>query len=278
MIVESPGSSADSGRPERRPRPVSPELLLPGLSVVLPCLDEAPNITQAVGEALAAGERCALAVEVIVVDDGSRDGTRFAAELIASLDPRVRVVAHAENRGYGAAVRSGIDASQMPWVLLTDADLQFDLAELETMLPLAACNDIVAGFRILRRDPLHRRAAAAAWNLFVRRSFVIGVRDVDCAFKLVRGPALRALPLRSEGAMISTELYAYARREGWRLAEAGVHHRPRLAGSASGANPAVVLRAFGEHRALAHAMRAGARETSAARPARSDQRSGALGA
>jgi glycosyltransferase involved in cell wall biosynthesis len=229
-------------------------LRLAGLSVVLPCLDEEPNVAQAVAEALAAGERCAAEVEVIVVDDGSRDGTRAVAELLAGDDPRVRVVWHERNRGYGAAVRSGIDASTMPWLLLTDADLQFDLQELDTMLPAARGHDIVAGFRIAREDPWHRRAAAWAWNALMRWSFKIPVRDVDCAFKLVSGAVARVLPLQSDGAMISTELYVCARRAGVRIAEVGVHHRARRAGSATGGNPRVVLRAFSERQALARAL------------------------
>jgi hypothetical protein len=90
----------------------------------------------------------------------------------------------------------------------------------------------------------------------MRWTFAIPVSDVDCAFKLVRGPALRALSLRSDGAMISTELFTCARLEGWRIAEIGVQHRPRLAGEATGANAKVVMRAFAERRALAHALAA----------------------
>ena len=119
-------------------------------------------------------------------------------------------------------------------MLLTDGDLQFDLFELDRFLPHTAEHDLVAGFRINRADPLARRLAAHAWNRLMRRSFGISVRDVDCAFKLVRGPALRRLPLESDGAMISTELLVRAANAGWRVAEVGVHHRSRLAGAASG--------------------------------------------
>lgn len=256
MIVPSPVGPTAPHDAGGGPRPVAPELRLPGVTVVLPCLDEEANITQAVAEALAAGARCARAVEVVVVDDGSRDRTRAAAALLASLDARVRVVAHDRNRGYGAALRSGIAASRMPWVLLTDADLQFDLEQLDTMLDSARESDLVAGFRIRRRDAWPRRAAARAWNLLMRWTFAVPVSDVDCAFKLVRGPLLRALALRSDGAMISTELVTCARRDGWRIAEIGVQHRPRRAGEATGANAQVVLRAFAERRALARALAA----------------------
>lgn len=242
--------------PSTRPDVRAPHhLRLAGLSVVLPCLDEAENIAQAIDEALTAAARCADAVEVIVVDDGSRDATGSIAAAIGHRDPRVRLVTHEVNRGYGAAVRSGIAASSMPWVLLTDADLQFDLAELADLLPLTPDHDIVAGFRIARQDPAHRRAAAHAWNALMRHSFKIAVRDVDCAFKLVRGPELRALELRSDGAMISSELYARAAAAGFAVAEAGVHHRPRLAGEPTGGDARVIVRAFRERRELRRALR-----------------------
>jgi glycosyltransferase involved in cell wall biosynthesis len=238
----------------RRPRAVPMDLRLPGLTVVLPCFDEEPNVAQAVREATSAACRCASAVEIVVVDDGSRDATGEIARELAEVDPRVRVVAHDVNRGYGAAVRSGITASRMPWVLLTDADLQFDLQQLDRLLPLAPDHDLVAGYRISRCDPLHRRAAAAAWNWLMRRTFGVPVRDVDCAFKLARGPMLRALDLTSEGAMVSMELYARATRDDWRIAEVGVHHRARLAGEASGGDPGVILRALRERRRLAREL------------------------
>jgi len=103
-------------------------------------------------------------------------------------------------------VRSGVEAAGMDWVLLTDADLQFDLRELEDFLPSAARADLVVGWRILRQDPVNRRLNAAAWNWLVRRMFHLPVRDVDCAFKLVRRDLLQSCALTSGGAMISTEL------------------------------------------------------------------------
>jgi glycosyltransferase involved in cell wall biosynthesis len=231
------------------------DLRLPGLSVVLPCLDEEDNVEAAVAEALAAAERCASAVEVIVVDDGSTDATRERAAALVHADERVTLVVHDGNRGYGAAVRSGIEAARMPWILLTDGDRQFDLGELETFLPLAAGHDLIAGYRIDRQDPLGRRLAGRAWSALTRRTFGFGVLDVDCAFKLVRTRAVRRIELTSDGAMISAELLARAVRDGWDIAEMGVHHRPRVAGAPTGGNLGVVARAFGERRALRRELR-----------------------
>lgn len=228
---------------------------LPGLTIVLPCFDEAANVADAVREARRAALRCAHDYEIVVIDDGSDDDTAVIAGAIVEADPHVRLLIHATNRGYGQALRSGISAARMPWVLITDADLQFDLGELEGFLPAAGRADLVVGWRILRRDPVNRRINAAAWNWLVRRTFRLPVRDVDCAFKLVRRELLLNCELASTGAMISTELLVKCLAAGARMEEIGVRHRARVAGRQSGASPRVVTRAFRELSALRRSLR-----------------------
>jgi glycosyltransferase involved in cell wall biosynthesis len=223
---------------------------LAGLSIVLPCHDEEGNVEQAIDEAAAAARRVADAHEILVVDDGSRDATRELALARAAADPRVRVLVHEHNRGYGAALRTGFAAARLEWIFLTDADLQFDLGDLDRTLPLADGRDLVVGYRMRRADPPHRRLNAAAWNALVHRAFGLPVRDVDCAFKLMRRELVQSLALGADGAMVSTELLVRAQAAGAVITELGVMHRPRTAGRSSGANPAVVLRAFRELRVL----------------------------
>lgn len=220
--------------------------VLPGVSIVLPCRDEEANVAAAVRMACRAGGMYAQAYEVIVVDDGSRDATHAVATRLAAGDPHVHVVAHPRNRGYGAALRTGIAAARQPWVLLTDADLQFDLVDLAGFVPLAAEHDLIAGFRRQRNDPRRRRVAAAAWNRLVDRVLGLHVRDVGCAFKLVRRELLAELELTSSGPVISAELLARSRARGARICERGVRHLPRNAGRQSGLRPSVVVRASAE--------------------------------
>jgi len=229
---------------------------LPGLSIVLPCFNEEANVFEAVCEALVAAQRVTASSEVIVVDDGSSDETARVASLLAMGDRRVRLVAHRENCGYGTALRSGIEAAAMPWVLLTDADLQFDLAQLESFLPYTDSYDLIVGQRVSRQDPFTRRANAAAWNWLMRRMFALPVHDVDCAFKLVRRECLERVELVASGAMISTELIAKTLQGGARLKELDVEHRPRAAGDQSGASPRVIWRAFKELARLRQGLRA----------------------
>jgi glycosyltransferase involved in cell wall biosynthesis len=220
--------------------------VLSGVSVVLPAHNEEDNIVEAVRQAFAAAEPVSPRQEVIVVDDGSRDGTAATALALRRHDPRVRLVRHQRNLGYGSAVRSGISAAGMDWVLLTDADLQFDLSQLSEFVPHTVDSELVIGYRARRCDPLLRRLNARAWNALVYMLFRLHVRDVDAAFKLIRRDVLEGLDLFSTGATIDTELLAKVRGRGARLVELPVRHRARLAGEASGANLRVILRAFHE--------------------------------
>jgi glycosyltransferase involved in cell wall biosynthesis len=162
----------------------------------------------------------------------------------------VRLVRHEENRGYGEALRTGFLDARLDFVFFTDADLQFDLNELEEFLQYAGVVDVVAGYRLNREDSLQRRLMAYAWNLLVRVLFYVPVRDIDCALKLFDRRVLRKVNLESVGAMVNTELMVKLGRAGASVVEVGVHHRPRRAGEARGASPRVVLTALREVRRM----------------------------
>jgi glycosyltransferase involved in cell wall biosynthesis len=224
------------------------DTLTDAISLFFPMYNEEGNIEGAVGAALDALGAATSTFEVIVVDDGSGDQTGPIADRLAAADPRVRVVHHPTNRGYGAAMRSGLDAARYPLVVLADGDNQFDLRELPTLLCALHGHEIVSGYRIARRDPAFRRLYAFLYNHTARLLFDVRIRDVNCGFKVYRRAALDGVlqELRSTGALINVELLARARERGLRVAEVGVHHYPRVAGNQTGGNPAVILRAFTE--------------------------------
>jgi glycosyltransferase involved in cell wall biosynthesis len=216
------------------------------ISAVLPAFNEAANLEQSVGRMAKALETHTRAFEIIVVDDGSQDGTAGVLDRLKTTHPSLRVVRHPVNRGYGAALRSGFDAARLPWIFMMDADNQFDPMELGLLLAHAGDADIVTGYRERRRDPLSRRLNAWAFFSLVRLNFGRLARDVNCAFKLIRGDLLDRMNLHSEGALINTEMLVLARRLQARVVEVAVHHYPRLSGKQTGASPRVVLRAFRE--------------------------------
>ena len=216
------------------------------LSFFFPAHNEADNIEALIAEALEVLPTLAEQFEIIAVDDGSRDATPRIADRLAASDPRIRVVHHETNKGYGAAVRSGLGAARYDLVAFTDGDRQFKVADLGRLLARLAQPDqpdVVVGYRLKRADPFIRTAYARAYRLALNIFFRLGVRDVDCAFKLFRRSALEGIRLESGGAFMSAELLIKLKQRGRKIAEVGVPHYPRTAGSPTGAKPSVIFRA-----------------------------------
>lgn len=211
--------------------PSTPVDRVGGLTVVLPAFNEELNVGPMVEGCLAVLPKLADAFEVIIVDDGSTDGTTAVArELVDRNHPRVRLLAHDRNRGYGAALRTGFQHATQELVFYTDSDRQFDVAELAYFLPMMAGNDLVIGFRVYRYDRFFRTFVSWGYNRVVRVLFRVRVRDVDCAFKLMRSEVIAKLPLQTDDFFIDTEIVASARKWNFRIGEKGVRHYPRVAG------------------------------------------------
>lgn len=216
------------------------------LTVSLPAYNEAENIGLMIDLARAKVAPLVDDLEIIVVNDGSSDQTASIVRQLSAEDPRVRLIDHTVNMGYGAAVRDGIWAATKELIFVTDSDRQFDLGELAHLLPRIAQADMVAGYRYARSDPWHRRLFGHGWSWLVNLLFGYTARDIDCAFKLFRHQIIETIRVDSGGAMFSAEFLVRAKRAGFRIIEEPVSHYPRVAGSQTGARPAVILRAFRE--------------------------------
>ncbi len=216
------------------------------LSVVLPAFNEEANIDRVVRDCVAYLETTGLDYELVVTNDGSKDRTGAILDELAKEFPRLRPQHHPQNRGYGAALRTGFDAAQKRFVFYMDGDGQFDIKELDIILPLVTDDDhIVTGYRIKRNDPLIRRLNAKLFGgWLVRIMLNVYVKDLNCAFKLIPKKVLNAITLESTGALINAELYGRAVNKGFKIKETGVHHYPRTAGVQTGAHLSVIVGAF----------------------------------
>lgn len=218
------------------------------LGCFFPVFNEEENIGPLLDEALATLGRFANRFEIVVVDDGSKDGTAEVVRSYAARHPEVRLVAHPTNLGYGHALRSGLDHTRGDVVALVDGDRQFRLDDIGLLAARLGEADIVAGYRVKRVDGRRRLAIARVYHIVLRRMFGLHLRDVDCGFKLIRRAVIDAVALQlvSQSAFISPELLIRAERAGFRIVEVGVPHHPRVAGRSKGATPRVVLRTIGE--------------------------------
>ena len=222
------------------------------LSYFFPAHNEAANLRGLVEEALATLPSLADEFEIIIVDDGSKDATPAIADELAAAHAEVRAVHHPVNLGYGAALRSGFANARFDHLAFTDGDRQFQVADLARLIDRLAAGgaDAVVGYRIRRADPLVRTVYAKLYRLANRIFFGLRVRDVDCACKLFTRRSLEGVNVESGGAFFSAELLIKLRARGRSIAEVGVPHYPRTAGSPTGAKPQVVFRAVRDFWAL----------------------------
>jgi len=216
------------------------------LSVILPAYNEEQAIAESINNVVATLTPWVRDFEVIVVNDGSKDNTQAVVEHIAANQPRIRLINHQVNQGYGAALVSGFQAVNGELAFFTDSDGQFDIRDLDPFFPLIEHYDAVLGYRINRQDTWMRKLNAWGWKMLVNTLLGLGVRDVDCAFKLYRADFFRSHCLETRGAMINAEILYKLKRSGLTYTQIGVHHLPRRSGRATGAKLSVILRALRE--------------------------------
>ncbi len=216
------------------------------ISVFFPCYNEEANVERTTQAALTMCRRVSEDFEVIIVNDGSKDGTAEIADRLAAEIPEVRAIHNNPNLGYGGALQAGFRAATKDWVFYTDGDGQFDFEEIDKLLPMLDDYDIVSAYRMDRKDSFVRKLNAFAWTSLVNVLFWLWLRDIDGAFKIFPRKLFDEIEMKSMGALIDSEVLARAKRLGYTIGQVGVHHYPRTAGEQTGANLGVILRAFKE--------------------------------
>lgn len=218
------------------------------LSVFLPAYNEEENIkvtTLKVQEVL---ERVAGSWEIIIVNDGSTDGTLESAQALVRSDKRIRLISHKQNLGYGAALKSGFYNSRFPWIAFIDSDGQFDFSEITNFIQKQKETnaDLVIGYYKKRQVSKSVILTTKLWVYLVFILFGLKARDIDCAFKLVSKRVIDSIPhLESErGAFISSELLIKAKKKNFRIVEVPVTHYPRIKGEATARKLDVIIKSF----------------------------------
>jgi glycosyltransferase involved in cell wall biosynthesis len=204
---------------------------LSGVTAVFPAYNDAGTIPSMVIMVLKALPQVTDDYEVVVVNDGSQDYTGEVLAELAGVYPRLRVLTHPQNRGYGATLRDGFAAAAKEWIFYTDGDAQYDPHELVLLAEARRDDtDIVNGYKISRSDPLHRIVIGRLYHYFVKFVFGLPLRDTDCDFRLFRRNLIERAPLDSDSGTIALELVKKFADAGAHCVEVPVHHYHRAYG------------------------------------------------
>lgn len=224
--------------------------LISELSVFFPAYNEEKNISETVLKAIKILEEVASRWEVVIVNDGSTDKTEQVVDrIIKKYHDKVRMITHDPNRGYGAALKSGLYNCAFKWIAFTDADGQFDFKEITHFIDTIKREkaDLVIGYRLKREDPPLRIIIAFLLKLWNFTLFGGWFKDADCGFKLIKKSVVDTIPkLQTESAITETEFLIRAKRQGFKIVEIGVNHFSRDEGNQTGANPKVIWKAVKE--------------------------------
>ena len=221
------------------------------LSVFFPCYNEENNIKNTVSKAINILKKVAKKWEIILINDGSKDNTGEVIEKIKLENPNeIKIITHNPNRGYGAALKSGLYNSKYKWIVFSDSDGQFDFGEITKFIDKQkeSKSDIVIGYYLSRQVSKVTILTSKIWEIFVFILFGLKVTDIDCGFKLINKKVIETIPkLEAErGAFISSEFLIKSKKAGFKITELGVHHYPRVEGKATGRNIKVIIKSFSD--------------------------------
>ena len=219
----------------------------PSISVFFPCYNDAKSIGKLVEDALLILKKNSRKYEVIVIDDGSTDKSPRILKNLSQQYPRLKLVLHKKNVGYGAALRSGFKKAKYDLIFYTDGDGQYDVGELPILVSLMTKNvDFINGMKMSRQDPNYRIFIGNFYSFFARWAFWLPVNDVDCDYRLIRKKIINKIKLKSSSGAICVELVKKAQRAGARFRQVSVFHYQRKHGQSEFFKPQNIIKSLWE--------------------------------
>jgi glycosyltransferase involved in cell wall biosynthesis len=218
----------------------------PSVSIIIPLYNEEETVPLLIETIFKEFGHAPAFLELVLVDDGSRDRTAALALEHANREPRIRLVRHDRNRGLGAAIRTGLKAASGDLILYTDADLPFDFSLIPNLISLAGHSRVVSGYRLNRGEGPRRWVLTKGYNWLIYGLFGLRVHDVNFACKIIPRRLARVIELHSEGSFIDAEILLEAQRHGLEITELPLVYYPRTIGQSTLSRPTVVFRILGE--------------------------------
>lgn len=202
-----------------------------GISIFFPCYNDRQTIGKLIETAFKIVQKFTKKYEIIVVDDGSTDGSTELLHKLARRYSHLKLVFHQQNIGYGGALKSGFQAARYQLIFYTDGDKQYDVSELPILLSLMSRDvDFVNGIKMSRHDPTYRILIGNLYSFIIRWAFWLPIIDVDCDFRLIRKRIVKKLDLKINSGAVCIELVKKAQRKGAIFRQVSVHHFERKYG------------------------------------------------
>jgi glycosyltransferase involved in cell wall biosynthesis len=222
---------------------VSKVKALESLTVFFPVYNEEDNIPLLIDSASKNIPNFAKDYELIIINDGSTDRSQEIAKQLIAGKKHWRLISHSKNLGYGEVLKTGIKEAKKKWLFFTDGDMQFDIKELVNFLPHTNEFQAIIGYRHKRAEGFPRSLNARLFKIYIDLLFRLHVKDIDCAFKLIKTDLLKNLDLNSGSAFTSSEILYRLKKKKVHFKELPVSHYPRRYGEATGANLRVIVKA-----------------------------------
>lgn len=220
--------------------------MINSISIVFPAFNEEKNITRAINYAVNYCSTNFNNYEILIINDGSTDRTKKVVEKLITTNPHIKLINNEVNLGYGQTIWRGLKAASKDYVFFTDSDLQFDIKEINKLIPYLSEYDVVLGYRHKRKDNFLRKLNGKLWTLLTGIFLGVWVKDVDCAFKIFKKSILNDLVIKSGGATFSPELLMRIKFKHIPWKQVPVSHFSRREGKQTGANIKVIFRAIKE--------------------------------
>lgn len=216
------------------------------ISFFCPAYNDALNLPDLIPGVIDFLERNAEVFEVIIIDDGAKDGTGIEADHLAKTYPQIKVIHHHHNRGYDATLKEGFMSGRYDYILYTDGDNQYNISDLEPHLHLLDNNDMLIGFATSKAVSFPRKIQSQVYNLLVNIMFGVNFKDINCSLKICKKAVIDSIDIRSDsfGAFIDAEIVLKAYKNGFKIIQFPVTHYRRRNGVASGSRLVVIWHTF----------------------------------
>lgn len=210
----------------------------PAITLFFPVYNDEHTVERVTEKARTVLKELASDFEIIIINDGSPDSSGAIADQLAEKHECIKVIHHKTNKGYGAAIKTGLKHAQYEWICFTDGDDEYDVYDLHKLIHLRQYYELIITFRYVKRYSGMRQFISWVYNIILRRLFRTNYRDISTGFRLIHKPLADELELYSDSPFIGAEIAIRTMLKGYPVGEVGIQTFPREFGKGASVSPA----------------------------------------